>query len=404
MKKEEWQDTEQTYEILVDEMSPLTRADLQRSGLAFSGEQQETDNRQQASETSSAVSSKAGGASLGRVLIAAAVLCVAGALGIAVGFGVGGLIKPKRPQQTAVSDSSQISSQGAPQEEKEETISNEKETLTEAKFDVDKTAALKNVNFIVIDGMCDDDMLFFTLEIGCNASLIGKSTGKVADPYMNVQLLPDETKLEPDSFQILEREGSSFTARVGFRLPHALEKEQEIRMDFYGVSVSREKINPKTGFADVVCDIRQRQPSTVSFVYDGQKGDFARRFYTESRITLNDVMQDMDVAYVTPWFCQFSLYTSTDADQSKEMPEVKLFMKDGKEIAAAPEVTAAAHWEKDGASMARTTYTASFEESVDSVNVAYIEINGVKAKRTDKALRTKLPSLEAYGYDEAFGA
>ena len=53
--------------------------------------------------------------------------------------------------------------------------------------------------------------------------------------------------------------------------------------------------------------------------------------------------------------------------------------------------------------MSRTTYVASFAEPIDSVNVAYIEINGVKADRTDKPLDAQLPSLEIYGYDEAFG-
>ena len=400
MKKESWQDSEKTYEILVDDMSPLARTDLRKSGLTLSDE----DNVSQVSD-GDAASGTLGITGGKRVLIAAAVLCAAGVLGVAFGMGIGKVIKPKRPQKTVVSDSSLISSQAFTQDKEDKVL--HQETLKEARFDIDKTAAVKNIRFTVLDGMCDEDMLFLTVEIGCPASLIGKSSGKVPDPYVNVRILPDETKLELDSLQTLARDGSRFTVRAGFRLPQALKKEQEVYIDFYGVSVSREKINPKTGFADVICNVRQHQPETVSFAYDGQKGDFARRFYTKSKITLNNVEQDMDVAYVSPWFCQFSLYASTTADHARELPAVKVYMKDGTEITAAHPasvtVAAGSYWEKDGSPMAKTTYLATFEESIDSVNVAYIEINGVKAERTDLALSAKLPSLNAYGYDETFG-
>lgn len=399
MKKENWQDSEKKYEILVDDMSPLTRADLKRSGLTFADEDDERQETQEKADVSQTTDS----AGIRRMLIAAVVLCASAVLGVVVGLGVGGMFKNKTADKAVVSDSSQTSSQeeDTPEEELQQ------ETLSEARFDIDKTASVKGVDFTVLDGMCDDEMLFLTVQIGCKASLIGKSSGKTADPYMYVQCLPDKTNVEMDSFQMLEREGASFTVRAGFRLPQALQKDQEIHVDFYGVSVSREKINPKTGVADVVCNIRQRQPSTVSFVYDGQKGNFARHFYTDAAVSLNDLSQNMDVAYLSPWFCQFSLYAQTDAAQTKEMPVVKVFMKDGRECTAenpaSVRIAAGAHWNKDGAPMSRTTYVASFAEPIDSVNVAYIEINGVKADRTDKPLDAQLPSLEIYGYDEAFG-
>ena len=192
--------------------------------------------------------------------------------------------------------------------------------------------------------------------------------------------------------------------RVGFRLPQALQKEQNVNVNIYGLSVSREKINPETGVADVVCKIRERQPSTVSFVYGGQKSDLARHFYNKGAISLNGSKQHMDVAYVSPWFCQFSLYAKT-GEPGKELPDVRIFMKDGTEFTAdhpaSVGVQKSVSWDKNGTAMSKTTYLASFNESLDSVNVAYIQINGVKAQRTDLALNAKLPSLGAYGYDEA---
>lgn len=266
MKKENWQDSEKKYEILVDDTSPLARADLRRSGLTLS----DTDDGLQEDEAQTTDAENTSGVTVRRVLIAAAVLCISGVLGVVAGFGIGGIFRQKHPQKPTVSDSSQVesetSSQPSPQEEEEPTV--QQEPPKEVKFDINKTVSVKNTNLTVLNGTYDGEMMYFTMEMACPASLIGKSSGKVVNPYVNVQLLPDETKLNIDSLEMLERQGSSFTVKTGFRLPHKPEKGQEVHVDFYGLSVSREKINPKTGTADVVCNIRQRTPSTVSFVYD----------------------------------------------------------------------------------------------------------------------------------------
>ena len=266
MKNENWQDSEKKYEILVDDMSPLTQAELRRSGVSLQQEDDAAGNEWEESQTETDDAESTNGIGVKRLLLSAAVLCVAAALGVAAGFGIGSIFKQKRPQKAAVSDSSQISSQDSAPEEVQAPSS---ETPKEVRFDIGKSVTVKNVNFTVLDCTCDDEMLFLTVDIWCNAALIGKSSGKVVNPYMNVQFLPDETKAEIDSLEVLKREGSSFTVKVGFHLPQPLQKDQEVHANFYGASVSREKINPKTGSADVVCNLRQRQPVTVSFVYGG---------------------------------------------------------------------------------------------------------------------------------------
>ena len=125
MKNENWQDSEKKYEILVDDMSPVTQAELRRSGVSFD---QEADDEWQDSQTENAASENAGGISIKRLLLSVVVLCMAGALGVAAGFGIGGIFKQKRTQKAAVSDSSQTSSQTS--SENASQILTEEETQT----------------------------------------------------------------------------------------------------------------------------------------------------------------------------------------------------------------------------------------------------------------------------------
>ena len=69
----------------------------------------------------------------------------------------------------------------------------------------------------------------------------------------------------------------------------------------------------------------------------------------------------MDVAYVSPWFCRFALYSRKTENSGNALPDVRLVSADGRVTAARTvEETASMHWQTEtGSDLTEQTTSAA---------------------------------------------